>query len=188
MLKKIWMDEGGAILSAEIALIGTILVIGMVVGLASLADAVTNELADVGQAVTSLNQSYSANGIVGHRSATSSSTFTDALDFCDTTANTGVSTRCVTFAGTATRYRSDQVVHNAQITGCTSVHPVFFALTTNGRARLLPSRCPVVIWPWDRLPACRFHRDRLEAYPTCTNAGPNTASRTLVLCYALILG
>ena len=33
MLKRLWNDEGGAIISAELVLVATILVIGMIVGL-----------------------------------------------------------------------------------------------------------------------------------------------------------
>jgi Flp pilus assembly pilin Flp len=83
MMKKLWMDEGGATLSAELALIGTILVIGMVVGLSAVQDAVVAELADLGQAIANLDQSYSYHGVEGHGASSSGSIFTDALDFCD---------------------------------------------------------------------------------------------------------
>ena len=55
---NLWNDENGVILSAEIVLIGTILVIGCIVGLASLSYAVNNELNDVAQAC---DHSYNGN-------------------------------------------------------------------------------------------------------------------------------
>jgi Flp pilus assembly pilin Flp len=55
-------DEAGAILSAELVLISTILVIGVIVGLAELQNAVVNELNDVGEAIGSLNQSFYVHG------------------------------------------------------------------------------------------------------------------------------
>ncbi|MEJ7591142.1 MAG: hypothetical protein WKF77_06300 [Planctomycetaceae bacterium] len=50
LLKKLIQDESGIIVSSEIVLVGTILVIGCIVGLASLSYAVNNELNDVAQA------------------------------------------------------------------------------------------------------------------------------------------
>ena len=50
LLKKLIQDESGIIVSSEIVLVGTILVIGCIVGLASLSFAVNHELNDVAQA------------------------------------------------------------------------------------------------------------------------------------------
>lgn len=58
-LKKIWNDERGFVNSTELILVATLAVIGMIVGLATFRDAVTQELADTGAAVGQLNQSYS---------------------------------------------------------------------------------------------------------------------------------
>ena len=91
MMKKLWMDEGGATISAELALVGTILVIGVVVGLSAVQDAVNTELADLGQAIGNLDQSYSTGGVSGHHAATSSSAYADAPDQCDA----GTTSRCV---------------------------------------------------------------------------------------------
>ncbi|MEZ6113337.1 MAG: hypothetical protein R3C99_20335 [Pirellulaceae bacterium] len=83
MLKKLWNDEAGAIISAEVVLVATILVIGMVVGLKSVRDAVVTELADVAQAIANVSQSFSYSGIDGHAVGTAGSFFQDAQDFCD---------------------------------------------------------------------------------------------------------
>src|SRR5690606_5881245 len=90
MLKKLWNDEAGAILSAELVLIMTLLVIGMIVGLSELQDAVVNELNDVGEAIGSLNQSFFFHGQsskVGQgatlKAATYGSAFVDRTDSCD---------------------------------------------------------------------------------------------------------
>ena len=98
MLKKLWMDEGGALISAELALVATILVIGVVVGLSAVQDAVNTELADVGAAIANLDQSYSTGGATGHHAAVSSSGFTDAPDSCDADdcAQGGDNSRCLT--------------------------------------------------------------------------------------------
>ena len=97
MLKKLWNDEAGFIVSAELVLVATILVIGMITGLTSVRDAVITELADVGGAIAAVNQSYTFGGATSHSAVTAGSSFADLLDFCDTSAtsaNTGNS-RCL---------------------------------------------------------------------------------------------
>lgn len=61
LLKKLIQDENGIIVSSEIVLIGTILVIGCIAGLASVSYAVNNELNDVAQACDNSYNGSSAN-------------------------------------------------------------------------------------------------------------------------------
>ena len=51
VLARLWKEDAGAVVSAEIMLVGTILVIGVIVGLKSVRDSVVTELADVAQAI-----------------------------------------------------------------------------------------------------------------------------------------
>lgn len=96
MLKSLWMDESGAVVSAEIIIILTILVCGLVVGVSALRDALVTELADVGAAIAALDQTYSFGGAVGHHAACSGSAFADAADTCDDgAAQAGVNSRCI---------------------------------------------------------------------------------------------
>ncbi len=60
LLKKLIDDESGIIVSSEIVLVGTILVIGSVVGLSSLSYAVNNELNDVARACDNSCHGYSS--------------------------------------------------------------------------------------------------------------------------------
>ena len=60
LFKKLMDDESGIIVSSEIVLVGTILVIGCVVGLSSLSYAVNNELNDVARACDNTYNGYSA--------------------------------------------------------------------------------------------------------------------------------
>ena len=83
MLRKFWSEETGAIVSAEIMLVATILVIGVIVGLKSVRDSVVTELADVAQAIANVNQSYSYSGVSGHHAFTAGAAFFDLADFCD---------------------------------------------------------------------------------------------------------
>ena len=83
MLKRLWNDESGAIVSLEIVLVGTILGIGVITGLTSLRDAVITELADLGGAISWLDQSYTIHGATAHSSATAPTFFRDLRDYCD---------------------------------------------------------------------------------------------------------
>lgn len=86
VLTQLWQDDQGFVISAELILVATILVIGMIVGLATLRDQVVQELGDVGAAFSQLVQSYSFSGITGHTSSTAGSAFEDFTDFCDAAA------------------------------------------------------------------------------------------------------
>lgn len=59
---RLWCDETGVILSSELVIVGTVLVIGVVSGTACLRNAVDGELRDLGHAIGSLDQSYSFSG------------------------------------------------------------------------------------------------------------------------------
>ncbi len=76
-------DEAGFIVSAELVLISTITVIGLVVGLSEVAINVNNELEDVGSAFGALNQSYAYAGACGHKGSTTGTCYHDQADYCD---------------------------------------------------------------------------------------------------------
>ncbi|EAQ80142.1 hypothetical protein [Blastopirellula marina] len=83
LLKRIWNDEAGFIVSTELILIATIVVIGLIVGLSAVRDAVTSELSDVAGAIQDMDQSYTLYGVTGHSAAVSGSDFGDQQDYCD---------------------------------------------------------------------------------------------------------
>jgi Flp pilus assembly pilin Flp len=83
MFQQLWNDELGAVVSAELVLVLTLLVLGMIVGLTTLRDQIVQELGDVALAIAAVNQSYSVSGITGHHSSTAGSIFIDTLDDCD---------------------------------------------------------------------------------------------------------
>ena len=80
-------DEHGFIVSAELVLIGTILVLGMIVGLTELSYGINEELEDLGSAIGGVNQTYYYNQVSGHRSAVVGSVFLDYADECDSESN-----------------------------------------------------------------------------------------------------
>ncbi len=81
---KLWADEAGFIVSAELVLVSTILVLGMTVGLSEVSFGVNQELEDVASAFGSINQSYRYEGLFDRDKATiAGSRFGDHADNCD---------------------------------------------------------------------------------------------------------
>lgn len=93
MLKSLWIDECGVILSSEIVLIGTILVLGMIVGLVELQCTIIGELSDLSSAFGNLDQSYQTSGFASHKgygqtkSRTHGAQYNDRPDTCDCDSN-----------------------------------------------------------------------------------------------------
>ena len=76
-------DEHGFIVSAELVLVGTILVLGMIAGLTELSYGVNEELEDLGSAIGSINQTYYYQMASGPKGAVVGSEFTDVEDAGD---------------------------------------------------------------------------------------------------------
>ncbi len=89
MLKNLWIDEAGFVISAELVLVLTIAVLGTIVGLSHVVMAVNQELSDVASAIGSLDQSFTFTGFTCckkngvNTSATAGSFFIDTPDDCD---------------------------------------------------------------------------------------------------------
>ncbi|WP_240928047.1 hypothetical protein [Thalassoroseus pseudoceratinae] len=98
LVRQFCHDENGFIVSAELVIIATLLVIGLVVGLSEVQHAVVSELNDVGDAIGQLNQSYYFGGFLGRKyyggfggygygggikAYSPGSAFADAMDACD---------------------------------------------------------------------------------------------------------
>lgn len=80
LMNQLLQDETGAIISAEMVIIATVVVLALVVGWNAVAGAMVGELVDVATAFGSLDQSFSYRGIShrGHATCSGSSFF----DFC----------------------------------------------------------------------------------------------------------
>lgn len=82
MLRSLWANEEGFIVSAELVIVATVLVIGLLVGLVTIRDQVIQELADTAASYARIGQSYSYSGVTGHASSSAGTVFTDRIDFC----------------------------------------------------------------------------------------------------------
>lgn len=89
-MNSLWNDESGVILSAEIVLVGTILVLGMIVGLVELQAAIVYELTDLSDAFGNIDQSFSTSGFEsfkdggrGNKARTRGAQYHDQVDDCD---------------------------------------------------------------------------------------------------------
>ena len=75
LLKTLWNDEAGVVLSAEAVVVGTVAVIGVTAGLTTLSSAVNSELKDMSMAIRSLDQSYTIPAHAGCGASTAGSSF-----------------------------------------------------------------------------------------------------------------
>ncbi len=111
MLRALWKDERGFVISAELVLVLTIAVLVMIVGLSEVAVAVNTELNDVSNAIGALNQSYAYTGYAAtatcdgkHKNYVAGSLFNDNADDCDlnTTCDLVTGTNAVTASESVT--------------------------------------------------------------------------------------
>ena len=80
ILRSLKNNKHGFIVSAELVLAATILVIGMIVGLTELSFGVNRELEDLGSTIGNINQTYYVTLASDHKGEVVDSTF---LDFAD---------------------------------------------------------------------------------------------------------
>ncbi len=85
--QQLLSDEAGFVVSSELVLIATILVIGITVGMTSVRDQVVQELGDWAISFGSVNQSYSYSAVTGHTSSVAGSIFNDLNDDCDSVSD-----------------------------------------------------------------------------------------------------
>ena len=83
ILNALKNDENGFVVSAELVLVGTILVLGMIVGLTELSYGVNEELEDLGSAIGAINQTYYYTLGSGRKGTVVGSTNLDFTDECD---------------------------------------------------------------------------------------------------------
>jgi hypothetical protein len=81
LFAKLWSDDCGALIATEWVFVATILVLGSIVGLVAVRQAVISELTEFANAVMALNQSYSFSGQSNCEASTAGSA---AVDSCDT--------------------------------------------------------------------------------------------------------
>jgi len=84
LMTNLLNDENGFLVSAELVLISTIAILGLIVGLSEVSFAINNELEDVAAAFGSINQSYHQSGSwSAGKGGSSGSSFEDEWDDCD---------------------------------------------------------------------------------------------------------
>ena len=75
LLTALWADESGFIITAELVLIATIVVLGLIAALICVRDSVGGELNDIAAAFRNIDQSYYYGGMRGCKSWTAGSAF-----------------------------------------------------------------------------------------------------------------
>jgi Flp pilus assembly pilin Flp len=80
-LSRMWADDRGAVIATEYLFVVTILVIGIIVGLANLRAALNAELTELGNAILALSQGYTINGEIGANASVDGSQAIDTAGF-----------------------------------------------------------------------------------------------------------
>ena len=91
LLKLLWLDQRGGVLSMELILLATVVVVGVLVGLATYRDAMVQEIGDTAAGISRLNQGYTFAAVtrvgafngIPFDAAIDGSTYIDRLDFCE---------------------------------------------------------------------------------------------------------
>src|SRR4051794_23029182 len=77
LFARLWKDDCGALIASEFLFVATILVIGTIVGLSAVRDAVNVELSEFANALLALSQGYTISGQTGCCAATDGSAAID---------------------------------------------------------------------------------------------------------------
>lgn len=148
LLRDFWRDDAGLIVSAEIVIILTIGVIGMVTGLVCLQHALLSEFADLGLAFQSLNQSYSTPwyrgcmkwwGWGGRTSWVAGSCFIDVFDGCVGSGPGGCYNADICGTGNYQPAATGQV--NAELQTTTETTTTTTPSSTNCLPQTAPTNC-----------------------------------------------
>lgn len=97
IVRKLSADDRGFIVSVELVLLATVILLGLLTGMTAIRDSVISEMSDVAGAVQDLNQSYRIYGVRGHSASTAGMDFLDRTDFCDSAEDANVAIdNCIT--------------------------------------------------------------------------------------------
>jgi Flp pilus assembly pilin Flp len=77
LMRKLWRDDCGALISSEFLFVATILVIGVIVGLTNVRVALNAELTELGNAFLALSQGFAISGTSGSFAGTDGSAALD---------------------------------------------------------------------------------------------------------------
>jgi len=95
--QRLWRDQTGFVFSVEMLLLGTVVVIGLIVGHSTVRDTLNSELSDIGGALQDLNQSYTST-VENSDGSTTVSSFEDRRDHCDQPGDpVGAADNCIVF-------------------------------------------------------------------------------------------
>ena len=78
--RQFWRDDAGFVVSAELIFITTIMVIGLIAGLSAVRNQMALELADLADAVSEFDQSFSFAAVTATVGSVAGSNFVDAPD------------------------------------------------------------------------------------------------------------
>lgn len=84
MSHPLWKDETGLVISSELVLVATVVLITLIVGLHSITKSIATELNDLSNGFGTVNQSYATDGALkADHAAVAPAAFADRQDDCD---------------------------------------------------------------------------------------------------------
>ena len=75
LLERLWKDDGGSILATEYLMLGSIVALGGAAGLNSLRDATANEMAEYGNSVRAVSQTYRESALQSLKASKTTSSY-----------------------------------------------------------------------------------------------------------------
>ena len=88
LMRKLWRDDCGALISSEFLFVATILVIGVIIGLTNVRAAINAELTELGNAFLALSQGFTISGQSGSSASFEGSQAFDTPGALTPTVNT----------------------------------------------------------------------------------------------------
>ncbi len=150
LFNAFWQDEIGFVVSAELVLVSTVGVLGVIAGLSHVRGAVVEEYKDLGDSFRSIDQSFSYSGFRGCKAFTAGSAFledceepeihfTEIYDSCPTPCATPCETPC---ESCHTQYTTPHATPCATpcSSGCANGCPTVGETSVTGQLEPIPCR------------------------------------------------
>lgn len=83
VLRRLWNDEAGFVISTELTMVASVLVVGVMAGAVTMRDQLVQEMADTAMAISSFNQSFSFSAVTACGVSTAGGQFKDENLFGD---------------------------------------------------------------------------------------------------------
>lgn len=134
LLHRLWTEEEGYILSSEVVLLGSLLIVGSIAGITAVRDSIVGEMEDVSRSLGGLNQSFSIVGIE-HTNRSGVGTWNNATNSFNTFGTMGAGRTYAYTAGSAYLEKPENRDNSVRFNGGSYGTEGGGAIQTIGKAR-----------------------------------------------------